>query len=176
MFIGSSSFTKWTDVQDYFPEYKIINRGFGGSTLVDAIRYADDIIYPYNPRQVVIYEGDNDAVGKGVTVDSIYNRFVRLYTLIRAHLPRTIITYVSIKPSPSRERFMPVMDFANWRIRTFLEDKPRSSFVDVYHRMLDDHGLPREEIFLSDRLHMKADGYKIWQQAIRPYLTNKAKK
>ena len=28
LFIGSSSFTKWTDVQDYFPDYLIINRGF----------------------------------------------------------------------------------------------------------------------------------------------------
>ncbi|MBA1993900.1 G-D-S-L family lipolytic protein, partial [Escherichia coli] len=32
LFVGSSSFTKWTDVQDYFPGYPIINRGFGGSS------------------------------------------------------------------------------------------------------------------------------------------------
>ena len=55
LFVGSSSFTKWKDVQDYFPETKIINRGFGGSSLPDVIRYANDIIFPYNPRQVVIY-------------------------------------------------------------------------------------------------------------------------
>src|SRR5829696_3884450 len=55
LFVGSSSFTKWTDVQDYFPGYKIINRGFGGSSLPDLIRYADDIIFPYQPKQIVIY-------------------------------------------------------------------------------------------------------------------------
>ena len=44
LFIGSSSFTKWTDVQNYFPDYAIINRGFGGSTLLDQIRYEKDII------------------------------------------------------------------------------------------------------------------------------------
>ena len=37
LFVGSSSFTKWTDVQDYFPKHTIINRGFGGSTLEDVI-------------------------------------------------------------------------------------------------------------------------------------------
>src|SRR6185295_814332 len=60
LFLGSSSFTKWTDVQSSFPGYPIINRGFGGSTLPDVIRYANDIIFPYHPRQVVIYCGEND--------------------------------------------------------------------------------------------------------------------
>src|SRR4051794_39345746 len=59
VFVGSSSFTKWKDVQDYFPNYKIVNRGFGGSTLPDVIRYVNDIIIPYHPKQVVIYCGDN---------------------------------------------------------------------------------------------------------------------
>src|ERR1700712_5439464 len=49
LFVGSSSFTKWKDVQDYFPGYPILNRGFGGSTLPDVIRYADDVIIPYHP-------------------------------------------------------------------------------------------------------------------------------
>src|SRR4051795_2499220 len=60
LFVGSSSFTKWTDVQNYFPDYQIINRGFGGSSLPDIIRYVDDIIFPYYPKEIVIYCGDND--------------------------------------------------------------------------------------------------------------------
>src|SRR5689334_20477657 len=62
LFVGSSSFTNWTDVSDYFPGYTIINRGFGGSSLPDVIRYADDIIFPYHPKQIVIYCGENDLV------------------------------------------------------------------------------------------------------------------
>ena len=60
VFVGSSSFAMWTDVQSYFPGYTIINRGFGGSVLNDAIEYEDDIITPYHPKQVVIYSGEND--------------------------------------------------------------------------------------------------------------------
>src|SRR5688572_1565583 len=63
LFAGSSSFTMWRDVQDYFPQYSIINRGFGGSSITDLIRYADDIILPYPPKQVVIYCGENDFAG-----------------------------------------------------------------------------------------------------------------
>src|SRR5687768_111872 len=59
LFVGSSSFTRWRDVQEYFPGYPIINRGFGGSTLPDVIRYSYDIILPYKPKQVLIYCGEN---------------------------------------------------------------------------------------------------------------------
>ncbi|MEO7833720.1 MAG: G-D-S-L family lipolytic protein, partial [Ginsengibacter sp.] len=110
LFLGSSSFRKWEDVQKYFPGYKIINRGFGGSTFPDAIYYADEIIFPYEPKQVIIYEGDNDLASSGnITADSVLNRFKHLFNLIRSRLPNTSIAYVSIKPSPSRKKLMPEM-------------------------------------------------------------------
>src|SRR5689334_21758852 len=53
LFVGSSSFTNWKDVLDYFPAYPIINRVFGGSTLLDQIRYVKDVVFPYKPKQVI---------------------------------------------------------------------------------------------------------------------------
>src|SRR5262249_7672496 len=87
LFVGSSTFRKWTNVQSYFPGYTIINRGFGGSTLPDVIRYAGEIIFPYHPKEIVIYCGDNDlASSDSVSATMVYNRFVRLYDLIRSRL------------------------------------------------------------------------------------------
>ena len=84
LFIGSSSFTKWTDVQDYFPGYTIINRGFGGSTLLDQIRYVNDIVFPYQPKQIIIYCGENDlASSDTVTAAMVVDRFKQLYKIIR---------------------------------------------------------------------------------------------
>src|SRR5690349_15736461 len=60
LFVGSSSFRLWPDIQSYFPTHTIINRGFGGSSLPDVIRYEDETIFKYKPKQVVIYCGDND--------------------------------------------------------------------------------------------------------------------
>src|SRR6478752_2648360 len=54
LLIGSSSFTKWKDVQEYFPSYPILNRGFGGSQLPDQVRYVNDIVFPYQPKQIII--------------------------------------------------------------------------------------------------------------------------
>ena len=174
LFLGSSSFRKWTDVQKAFPEYEAINRGFGGSTFPDAIRYLDEIVYPYQPRQIFIYEGDNDlASSDKITADSVLNRFKELFFLLRKNLPKTTIDFVSIKPSPSRERLMPEMERANSLIKNFLKDKKNSAFIDVYHRMLDKNGLPDKSIFGPDELHMNAKGYAIWQKIIKPYLRKK---
>lgn len=171
LFVGSSSFRKWTDVQSYFPNYTIINRGFGGSTLPDVIRYAKDIIYPYHPKQVVIYCGDNDlAVSDTVNATTVTSRFEELFNLIRKNLPAATITYVSVKPSPSRENLMPKMEEVNNEIKSFLDAQKNASFVDVYHPMLNDQGKPITDIFLDDSLHMNAKGYAIWQKAIKPYL------
>ena len=174
VFLGSSSFRKWADVQQYFPGYPIINRGFGGSTFPDAIRYLDEIVFPYLPRQVVIYEGDNDVASSDkITADSVLNRFKTIFYLIREKLPNTKISFVSIKPSLSREKLMPEMAKANSLIKKFLKGKQNASFIDVYHAMLDKDRLPKKDIFLEDGLHMNAKGYAIWQKIIQPYLLKK---
>jgi len=172
LFVGSSSFTKWKDVSDYFPGYTIINRGFGGSTLPDVIRYAGDIIFPYHPKQVVIYCGENDlASSDSITADSVFERFRVLFELIRAQLPGENILYISMKPSPSRRRLKEKMEKANLLIQTYLALNRNTGFVDVYHKMFNPDHSVMSHIFLADSLHMNAGGYAIWKQAITPYLS-----
>lgn len=171
LFVGSSSIRKWQDVQEYFPDVKVINRGFGGSELSDAIRYANDIIIPYHPRQIVIYSGENDlAYSDTITPAIVLRRFETLFTIIRSALPMVPIVYISIKPSPSRQKLMPEMVEANRLIKNYLQSKKKAVFVDVYHKMLSANGKPMPDIFVEDNLHMNAKGYHIWQKAIRPYL------
>ncbi|WP_461789674.1 GDSL-type esterase/lipase family protein [Pedobacter sp.] len=174
LFVGSSSFTKWTDVQAYFPDHVIINRGFGGSTLADLIHYANAVIYPYRPRQVVIYCGDNDFGEKGIGADSVLKRFISLYEAIRENLGRKIqLSYISIKPSPMRWHLHREMEVANALIEKYLKKEKNTDFIDVYSRMLGVDGRPNKEIFLADNLHMNAEGYKMWQEVITPYLIKK---
>lgn len=171
LFIGSSSFTKWTDIQNYFPGYTIVNRGFGGSTLLDEIRYLEDVVFPYQPKQIVIYCGENDlAASDTVTGEVVYKRFVTLFSLIRRKLPGVPIAFISLKPSPSRWQLRQEMTTANNKIAAFLATKKKTVFVDVYHEMLGTDGLPLQKIFLEDSLHMNARGYAIWKKLIEPHL------
>ena len=137
LFTGSSSFRLWKGLQDSFPKTTIVNRAFGGSTLPDVIYYANDVIFPYNPKQVVIYCGDNDlASSDTITPMHVLQRFQQLFQLIRNRLPKTRITYVSIKPSVSRIKLLAKMDETNKLIEAFLRKNKRTSFVDVFHPML----------------------------------------
>ena len=170
LFVGSSSFTRWTNVQAAFPGYPILNRGFGGSVLTDVIRYAYDIILPYKPKQVVVYCGENDIASGKATAEEVTNRFKTLFAIIRINLPETNIAFVSIKPSPSRAAVQTTVLAANQAIRAFIKKQKNAVFIDVYPAMLDAAGNMREELYVEDRLHMKPAGYEIWQRIIAPHL------
>ena len=170
VFVGSSSFRMWKDLQEDFPGHQIINRGFGGSSLPHVIAYADEIVIPYKPKQVVIYCGENDFMNDTVTSEIVSNRFITLYNKLRDALPRTEIVYVSMKPSPSRQYLMEELAAANAAIRNFLKNKRKTSYVDIWDDMLDEEGAPRKELFLKDMLHMNEKGYAIWKKAIAPHL------
>lgn len=173
LLIGSSSFTNWKNVATYFPNHTIINRGFGGSSLPHMTLYAEDIIFKYNPKQIIIYCGENDLTGgPSITADTVFERVKKLHQLIRARYKKVTISYISMKPSPSREKYLETMQKGNRLIKTFMEQQKKSNYIDVYNSMLDDNGNILTHIFLSDKLHMNAEGYKIWQGIIAPYLVN----
>lgn len=171
LFIGSSSFTKWTDVQDYFPGVPILNRAFGGSSLTHLIYFQHDIIYPYQPSKIFIYCGENDFAGDAtLPVDSVVYRFKRLFNDIRAKMPNVPIVYVSMKPSPARKRTLVKYEVANFEIREYLKKQKKAMFVDVYPSMLLPDGYPNGALFLADSLHMNASGYKLWQGILKKSL------
>lgn len=171
LFVGSSSFTKWTDVQNYFPGYSIINRGFGGSSLPDVIRYENDVIFKYRPKQIVMYCGENDLAGSdSVTAQMVFERFKKLFTDIRKKFPNVPFVYISLKPSPSRWQLREKMIAANHQIENYLAKKKNTVFVDVFHKMLGPDGTPIKEIYEEDNLHMNAKGYNIWKKEIQPNL------
>lgn len=171
LLVGSSSFAQWKDVQNYFPGFPIINRGFGGSSLPDIIRYAEEVIYSYNPKQVIIYCGENDiAASDTVTAQMVLQRFSQLFFMIRQALPKVRIAFISIKPSPSRWKFEPVIVETNRLIKKFLRKQSRTKFINVHDAMLNADGSVMTDIFIGDNLHMNEKGYAIWQKIIKPFL------
>jgi lysophospholipase L1-like esterase len=171
LFVGSSSFTRWTDVQNYFPGYTIINRGFGGSTLVDVLRYEEDVIFKYNPKQILIYCGENDfASSDTITPTTVFNRFKTLFSEIRTVYPKVPIAYISMKPSPSRWNLRDKFMTGNHLIENYLKKQKNAQFISVWKPMLGSDGKPKKEIFVEDNLHMNAQGYAIWQKIIQSTL------
>jgi len=168
--IGSSSMKGWhpTIVADLAP-LTIIPRGFGGSNMNDALYYAARIIFPYQPRAIVIYEGDND-IADGISPRKILATFHALVERIQGQLPKTRLYVLSIKPSISRWKLWPRMDETNRLLKTECARDQRLTYVDVASPMLDVHREPRKDIFQEDNLHMTRAGYAIWQTVLKPIL------
>ncbi|MDH7504179.1 MAG: SGNH/GDSL hydrolase family protein [Verrucomicrobiota bacterium] len=168
VFTGSSSIRLWKTLELDFPEHLVLNRGFGGCQLADVAHYADRIITPYRPSQVVIYAGGND-INAGKSPEIVFGDFVALVRKIRSHSPKTRISYISIAPNPARWAQVHKVRKANALIADYCR-RHRIDFVDVFPRMLGSDGRPRPELFVSDRLHMNATGYALWREAVRPFL------
>lgn len=169
LFIGSSSIRFWTDLQERFPDKPIVRRGFGGSELSDVIYYADRIIFPYAPDKIFIYAGENDIAG-GKSETEVFNDFKILFDMIRQRLPGAWIYFISVKPSPSRIKYLQQFKRFNQKVRHFMAHKRKAKFINVFHAMLGADGQPRPEIFREDRLHMNKKGYDIWAAILQPYL------
>ena len=169
LFVGSSSLRMWKNLEEVYKDYNAINRGFGGSTLGQAIYYADDIIFPYKPKQIVIYSGEND-LAEGAGIDVTFDRFKTLFDIIRKKMPNVPIAFISIKPSVSRVNLMPQMAATNQLIAYFLAKQTNTKYINVFDAMLQDNKQPKTDIFLSDNLHMNEKGYQIWTKIITPHL------
>jgi lysophospholipase L1-like esterase len=168
VFIGSSTIRLW-DTAAAFPDLKIVNRGFGGSWLSEAVRYAERIVTPYEPRLVVLYAGDND-IAQGWTSEQVAIEFERFVRVVHAKLPQSKILYVAIKPSILRWQQDHRMQLANDLIRAVCDKDDRLGFLDIGAVMLGYDEKPRPELYVADGLHMTAEGYRIWNAVIRPFL------
>lgn len=175
VFVGSSSIRMWSEAEQLFAKYNILNRGIGGAVVNDIIYYAEPLIFDYQPRQVVIYVGEND-LGDGTTpADTIFKNTKKLFNTIRTKLPNVPIVYISIKPSPGRDHAKDILKQTNVLIREYIAHENNIKYIDVYKNMINKDGSYRFELFVNDKIHMTTEGYKIWKKAIKPHLLKKDK-
>ncbi len=169
---GSSSFRLWDNWKADLAGYQVINRGFGGSQMTDALYFMDRMVIPYQPKIILFYEGDNDlAVGK--TPQEICDNFILFAQKIQAQLPQTKLYFVAIKPSPSRVKLLDKQKETNLLIKNYCsKNKSYLDFIDVFSPMLK-KGKPNKEFFKADSLHMNQKGYDIWKPKIRKVLKKK---
>jgi lysophospholipase L1-like esterase len=148
----------------------VLNRGFGGSRMDDVLRYADRVVFRYNPRAIVLYEGDND-LQEGRTPARIAGDVAEFLSRVRLAEPLARVVCLSVKPSPSRWNLVDRIRQTNALLQAVVAQDTMATYVDVFTPMLGADGRPRPELFLADSLHMTPAGYAIWRDAVAPALT-----
>ena len=169
LFVGDSAIRMWKTLADDFPDTKVINRGFGGSVMSESVYYAHRIVIPYHPRLIIIKAGGNDLT-MGKSPEQILEDFKAFVTKVRAALPDTRIAWLSTSPNPARWSQKDRRLKTNALLKAYIDGEKNLDFILVWNEFLDADGKPREDLFIKDRLHNNAAGYKILADAVRPHL------
>ena len=171
LLIGSSSIGFWNEDAPFdLAPLTVISRGFGGSVMNDVIHYFNRIVLKYNPRAIVLYEGDND-LAYGLTPATVLDQLDQVITLIKSNLPNTRLYLLSVKPSIARSNLWGLAQ----QINSGFSDRARSD-EDILHVEVDKYLLTKEgdfrsELYRADQLHLNEAGYNIWADVIRASLT-----
>ncbi len=173
VFLGSSSFTIWSSMEDDFKPFKILNHGFGGSGLSDALYFFERLVTPFNPRILIVYSGSNDITGSPLEINAAakaLDSVKKLYEKTKTQLPDTLFCYISINITRLRFGAQDEIRKANELIRNLSLKSEDFIFIDTVESFLKD-GLPDESLFLQDKLHLNGKGYAKWLTQIKPVVS-----
>lgn len=173
LFIGSSTFTRWGDTQKYFPHSEVVNRAFGGSMMCDQIYYFDEVVKPFNPAQVVIYEGDNDLNETATTPEQFMEDVICMSRLIHYHYPKCRILLVSIKPCPARVQSFDKYKKANRLMEEYAALYDFMDYVSVWDKFVDHNDQPIMEYFKEDSIHITPEAYLLFKEVMEDKLVKK---
>jgi lysophospholipase L1-like esterase len=165
LFTGASNIRRWQSLPERFKKSPVLNRGFGGSHISDAVHFADRIVTKYKPKQIYLNAGGND-LHSGRTPQEVLAAFEAFVTKVQQDLPDTSIAFLSIPTSPSRWDEVELVKTTNSLISAACA-KNSVDFIDIFPLLLGADGKPRPELYVEDKLHFSEAGYDVVTSAIR---------
>jgi lysophospholipase L1-like esterase len=171
IFYGSSSIRRWKTLSEDFTGYPVVNCGFGGSRLIDCLRYVSPLVLRLKPAAVVVYAGDND-LAQGALPEQAFASFRDLYGALRGYSEQMPIAYISVKPCPARIQNIDNVFRFNQMVRAFLQNQPASKYIDIYTAMLGPDHKPNPALFVQDQIHLSDLGYQILRRDVSSFLSN----
>lgn len=171
LFVGSSSIRLWQTLAEDMAPHPVINRGFGGATMVDVLHYAKRIIASHEPRAIVLFVA-NDITGKVTdpSVDEAVERFKKFLRQVATQLPEVPAFVVAVTPTESRWKVWPTIQKLNRCLAQQCDEMPNVVFVPTEDIFLGSDGRPVGKLYRQDRLHLSSEGYACWTKRIRRYL------
>jgi lysophospholipase L1-like esterase len=170
LFIGSSSFRLWKSFEaDMKGLPASFNRGFGGSTLADALYYFDRMVVKYQPKWIMMYEGDND-LAKGKLPQQIAAEYDEFKARLKKQVPGAKLVFVAARPSLARVALVEKQKELNALIKA-----KGDYFIDMHSPFYLADGSLMMDIFVADKLHLNEKGYAIFAKQIRQFVQSTIK-
>lgn len=169
LLVGSSSFRIWKEFKEDLAGFPVINRGFGGSRMSDANIYFERIVSKYQPKLILVYEGDND-LNAGKSPETVFADYQTFAQKVKEQLPQTKVIFMSVRPSLARIKLKNEQAIFNKSIKKYCKQNKYFYYMNIQKEFYLPNGELMTDIFLEDKLHLNKKGYEIWTKAIRKVL------
>jgi hypothetical protein len=171
LFVGSSSIRRWTTIGEDIAPYHPIQRGYGGSRWSDVAVFAERLIWPHAFRAAVFFVGNDISGGENDrTPAEVAGLFSYVLAKLRKHDENAPVFYVAVTPTQRRWKAWTQIKAGNTAARAVCENEPYTYFIGTESVFLDANRRPKQELFVSDQLHLNADGYQRWAAVIKSHL------
>lgn len=168
LFAGSSSIRLWNTLASDMAPFSVIQRGYGGARLQDFAVYADRIFSPHKCSALVMFIA-NDITGdkNDISPEEVKKLFLNVLKTFRKTHPDTPFFWIAVTPSSSRWKAWPEISRANDLIREACESRKNTYFIKTDFAFLTKEGIPDDNLFVTDKLHLNPQGYEIWTGIIK---------
>lgn len=172
LLIGGSNARRWLDVDEAFPEQRVINRGFGGARLSEVLHFADRLILPLAPKVILVNAGGND-LSAGCSPTQVHETAEALVTSIREGLPDAHIYFMGLpymRRAHENSEAMAVVRSMNEKLSSLAENEVQVEFIDLVPAFFDEKGEFPTELFVKDGVHFSEKGYEVLAGLLRKKL------
>lgn len=171
LFIGSSSIRLWKTIEEDMAPYEPIRRGYGGAHFSDLIHFTKRLVYPHHFQALCIFVANDITGGENdLTVNETMKLFKEVVNTVRVKYPEVPIFQIAVTPTSSRWKVWPEVQKLNAAFKKYCDENANMYFIDPAERYLNDQGMPRDELFIGDKLHQNEAGYDIWAEEIKKEL------
>ena len=162
-FIGDS-LTDGYDIEKYYPEYLVSNRGIGGETTHGLLARLDLSVYQLKPKVVVMLIGANN-------MDTMLQNYESILQSLKENLPESKIVLCSLTAMGGEHwgRKNQLAAYNNVSIK-LLAQKYGYTYVDLYSALYDVSIGEVYEGYTVDGGHFTHEGYTVVTAQITPVL------
>ena len=152
----------------------IRNRGIIGDT-AEGIADRLDEITGGKPKKIFLLCGVND-ISHDLTLDQIAGRIENLVSRIRSESPKTRLYLQSILPFNESFKRYKNLNGKTWMVAELnvmlerIAKEYKVEFLNIYPLFLEEGTARLNPSITADGLHLNAEGYEIWKNAIEKYV------
>jgi lysophospholipase L1-like esterase len=169
VFVGSSIFHRWTQLESQMAPLPIANIAFDGAQADDWNRLIESRVIPLKPKVVAYYCGSND-VDAGAPPSLVVGRIRQFVDRVTKALPDARLVFVSVNRAPEKRDRWDEVDEINRQMKKYAEKNPHLLYVDVNPVLANADGSPRMELFMNDQLHLRPPAYVEFAKILKPVL------